>query len=971
MGLLEFQEITTKHIIEYYKDHSVYLLVDETGLGKTHIASEVMKRLADKKNSFNVVYIASSLELAKKNASEKLKVDNCKIMTTDRLSMIWKVLEANGTSDKIKIFPITPEVSLKQNTGGTQQERSDCQEKYYELLNTKRTETQKTGQLNVKIQLLAKVIVSMNKALKADDNPTFKELEDLYDEASHTARKVTYFPEAMKGVSYKNIELKLNSVDADFEDTALLLLDMFLNYGMYYYGDTAKNLSAQYPEFILLLKQCFDVNGFLKQNWEIKFNKDTVDFGDVLEYFFPSSHSSVYRFNEIIEKVFPHINKDKYINEIDKKGNEKFKTAVERLQRNIYYEQYQKYIRTYMSYYSLELLQPDLVIIDEIQNYPEIFEENAKDMDERSAVIKLVIDTILGREKTGDKAPKVLMLSATPYAYRNAVKPEEDKDEEDELGEFTKHLVGLDTILNYMSKTNGKVDSSTAIVELWKDCQKTMTDIAEKLAPGTPNEDTDSQLKYLSGKLKELSEEMKNIGISRTERPIHSYAPNEGKLTVDIGSIDVSEFNAFFKKDNSAVKTRLALSLPRDIDPKDISSAYSSLKDAVNNTQGEAESSRIRALADDMFEGNSYLWLFVPPNKPSGELTSGELKGVFADWLSTDKNRYWSKTLLFSAYSVVPEILSECIERELDKRLEEYYKGSLPYEEAFEKIKVPECGDVFSSFDEIEEAKGAESLLKEYFSSDHAKKVLLAIYGDEILNDYWACVKEYCIDGCFGSVLEEFKYMRKQTKSKISLKNHLSCNIAQMKKYCITFNGKKQNAGLNELIDSFNSPFYPFAFFLTSVAEEGYDFHWYSDRIVHWNAPSTPIALMQREGRVDRINCMAVRKTIAEQTADDLTDWNGMINNFKANNEGKCSIYKGMFPNFWAGDDARQINRYCYYYPYSSDHYRWNILIRNLEYYRSMFGAADNVTINASEVISSDKWKELKNMHIDLSLHEQ
>ena len=69
MGLLEFQEKSVNHIIDYYKTHSIYLLADETGLGKTHIASAVMQKLAEEKlaevqklaegeSDFRVVYIA-------------------------------------------------------------------------------------------------------------------------------------------------------------------------------------------------------------------------------------------------------------------------------------------------------------------------------------------------------------------------------------------------------------------------------------------------------------------------------------------------------------------------------------------------------------------------------------------------------------------------------------------------------------------------------------------------------------------------------------------------------------------------------------------------------------------------------------------------------------------------------------------------------------------------------------------------
>src|SRR5699024_10129488 len=52
--------------------------------------------------------------------------------------------------------------------------------------------------------------------------------------------------------------------------------------------------------------------------------------------------------------------------------------------------------------------------------------------------------------------------------------------------------------------------------------------------------------------------------------------------------------------------------------------------------------------------------------------------------------------------------------------------------------------------------------------------------------------------------------------------------------------------------EGFNSPFWPFVLASTSVGQEGLDFHTYSHAVVHWNLPSNPVDLEQREGRVHR-----------------------------------------------------------------------------------------------------------------------
>ncbi|MBE3046911.1 hypothetical protein IMZ48_31155 [Candidatus Bathyarchaeota archaeon] len=48
---------------------------------------------------------------------------------------------------------------------------------------------------------------------------------------------------------------------------------------------------------------------------------------------------------------------------------------------------------------------------------------------------------------------------------------------------------------------------------------------------------------------------------------------------------------------------------------------------------------------------------------------------------------------------------------------------------------------------------------------------------------------------------------------------------------------------------AFNSPFRPFVLASTSIGQEGLDFHQYCHEIYHWNLPSNPIDLEQREGR--------------------------------------------------------------------------------------------------------------------------
>lgn len=59
----------------------------------------------------------------------------------------------------------------------------------------------------------------------------------------------------------------------------------------------------------------------------------------------------------------------------------------------------------------------------------------------------------------------------------------------------------------------------------------------------------------------------------------------------------------------------------------------------------------------------------------------------------------------------------------------------------------------------------------------------------------------------------------------------------------------------------------------TSIGQEGLDFHNYCRVIMHWNLPSNPIDLEQREGRINRFKCLAIRQNVADKygKADEIT----------------------------------------------------------------------------------------------------
>ncbi|MBI4521709.1 MAG: hypothetical protein HY701_12785 [Gemmatimonadetes bacterium] len=146
---------------------------------------------------------------------------------------------------------------------------------------------------------------------------------------------------------------------------------------------------------------------------------------------------------------------------------------------------------------------------------------------------------------------------------------------------------------------------------------------------------------------------------------------------------------------------------------------------------------------------------------------------------------------------------------------------------------------------------------------------------------------------------------------------------------------------------AFNSPFWPFVLCSTSVGQEGLDFHPYCHAVVHWNVPSNPVDLEQREGRVHRYKGHAVRKNVARKHgAAVLADGAGpdpWARMFAAAQATDTRDDSGLSP-YWLyqGDDpgAARIERHVLALPLSRDAAHADALRRSLAVYRMAFGQA-------------------------------
>jgi len=166
-------------------------------------------------------------------------------------------------------------------------------------------------------------------------------------------------------------------------------------------------------------------------------------------------------------------------------------------------------------------------------------------------------------------------------------------------------------------------------------------------------------------------------------------------------------------------------------------------------------------------------------------------------------------------------------------------------------------------------------------------------------SSYWRRVLNYCVDGCLQSVLDEFFHVLKSDCPSIwelyyrlvdsmnlgtssikvdglnsflkekrrNLRCHYAVDLGNQR--VETDDGKKRIKGIRH---NFNSPFRPFVLATTSIGQEGLDFHTYCRKIVHWNLPTNPIDLEQREGRINRFKGLVIRQQIASKYGNQLNE---------------------------------------------------------------------------------------------------
>lgn len=304
----------------------------------------------------------------------------------------------------------------------------------------------------------------------------------------------------------------------------------------------------------------------------------------------------------------------------------------------------------------------------------------------------------------------------------------------------------------------------------------------------------------------------------------------------------------------------------------------------------------------------------------------------------------------------------------------------------------------------------ADCFVKFFNSPEHTAVVDLAV-GINSEEAHWQNVLKYCMDGNFQAMFDEYWHIIKEgellkhsedelnnaihnkickamqintanyiVETKSSFERKIRGNGEDLKKtrmrthFAVGFinaKGDKENDSNRKenIQDAFNSPFRPFVLASTSIGQEGLDFHPYCKKIMHWNLPGNPIDLEQREGRVNRYKCLAIRQNLAlkyESMEFKNNVWDEIFDKAKVD---LCPEGQSELIPFWClGEDQKiKIERIVPMYPLSKDQQKYERLMKIVTLYRTTMGQPRQEELLQYLFTTIDDVEKLKDLFFDLS----
>ena len=292
----------------------------------------------------------------------------------------------------------------------------------------------------------------------------------------------------------------------------------------------------------------------------------------------------------------------------------------------------------------------------------------------------------------------------------------------------------------------------------------------------------------------------------------------------------------------------------------------------------------------------------------------------------------------------------------------------------------------------VENAARLGAAFRSFFNAPEVTAVIVGADSeesdaDERVGRYWRHVIRHSIDGNLQAVLDEHAHVLRDwlgylnfvdDSRRMAAAGDIASNVAEAlelrtssfrvdipsqrrsgagiefqerrmrTRFAVAFGNQTLDDGGEARVESvsraFNSPFWPFVLVSTSIGQEGLDFHLWCHAVVHWNLPSNPVDLEQREGRVHRYKGHAVRRNVATTLGPELRA-NGMSGNVDPWSDlfamaivrtGKADAE--MVPYWVFHQGPAMIERHVPVMPFSRDAAALPRLRKTLAAYRLAFG---------------------------------
>ena len=280
---------------------------------------------------------------------------------------------------------------------------------------------------------------------------------------------------------------------------------------------------------------------------------------------------------------------------------------------------------------------------------------------------------------------------------------------------------------------------------------------------------------------------------------------------------------------------------------------------------------------------------------------------------------------------------------------------------------------------------GAASISEGFRTLFNLPTSIALLRGDQTDSPYWQLALQHCFEGNIQSLLDEQGHCLVESLGVIdesegervlaigdAIGSSLSIRTSQLHldevrvnpeerkvelepystrcRFALRFAELKDERGetfarADMVRDAFNSPFRPFVLASTSIGQEGLDFHTWCHSVIHWNLPSNPVDLEQREGRIHRYKGHAVRKNIAlSYGLDELRNkwnrkgdpWQFMFESARSDRQPEAD---DLIP-YWLYEveGGARIERRVPVLAYSKDEARFHRLKKMLAVYRLVFG---------------------------------